>query len=308
MPVEKDINLSKPITDEDIRTMEEEADRLETLAKEAHENAESADKLLDREDQILNEAVKKIEQLEKEAIKAEKAKNKIGRTIKEVNELAMHKSALGGIGGTQEFSGDESFGMGGMIPGAGDISGGRTGFGTGQERSATGGMQQKIQQLEAQMLELEKSRKKIDNQSKKERMENARKIAMNRKALAQAEGKIQEALSFSRNPMGAIMGKFRGAIGGAGMAGVIGLFALAVAEQVFEIIKKEFGPGGRFDVRKMMMDRDREVDDLQHIIDRRAGRVFFTGDIELKQGVVETSNTERLRDRMIRYQALHLGE
>lgn len=306
MPVERDIDLSKPITDEDIRIMEEEANRLETLAKEAHENAESADKLLDKEDQVLNEAVKKIEQLEKEAIKAEKAKNKIGRTIKEVNELAMHKSALGGIGGNEPFLQQE--GMGGMIPGAGDISGGRTGFGTGQERSATGGMQQRIQQLEAQMLELEKGRKKIDNQSKKERMENTRKIAMNRKALAKAEGNIQEALSFSRNPMGAIMGRFRGAVGGAGMAGVIGLFALAVAEQVFEIIKKEFGPGGRFDVRKMMLDRDREIDDLQHIIDRRAGRVFFTGDIELKQGVVETSNTERLRDRMIRYQALHLGE
>lgn len=308
MPVEKDIDLSKPITEEDIRQMEEEADRLEQLAQEAHANAESAEKLLDKEEQILNSAVKKIEQLEKEAIKAEKAKNKIGRSIKEVNQLALHRGALAGVGGDDPFAEGEQFGMGGMIPGAGDISGGRTGFGTGQERSATGGMQQRIQQLEAELLEAEKNRKNADKQSKKERAENTRRIAENRKELANMQSQVQEALSFSRNPMGAIMGKFRGAIGGAGMAGVLALFALAVAEQVMDLIEKQFAPGGRFDVRKMMLDRDREIEDLENIIDRRAGRVFFTSDVELKQGVVETSNTERLRDRMIRYQALHLGE
>ncbi len=98
MPVERDINLDKPITDEDIRALEEEADNLERLAKEAQEDAKKAKEFQKVEETMLNDAVKKIEQLEKQAVKAEKAKNKIGRSIKEVNELAQHRSALGGVG------------------------------------------------------------------------------------------------------------------------------------------------------------------------------------------------------------------
>ena len=46
MPVEKDINLDKAITDEDIRHMEEDADRIEELAKKAQEDSEDAEKII----------------------------------------------------------------------------------------------------------------------------------------------------------------------------------------------------------------------------------------------------------------------
>ena len=39
MTIEKDINLDKPLTDEEIRALEEEADRLEKLAEEGQDNA-----------------------------------------------------------------------------------------------------------------------------------------------------------------------------------------------------------------------------------------------------------------------------
>ncbi len=39
MPVEKDINLDKPLTDEELRGLEEEANRLEKLAEDAQDSA-----------------------------------------------------------------------------------------------------------------------------------------------------------------------------------------------------------------------------------------------------------------------------
>src|SRR3989304_1552774 len=78
MPVEKDIDLNKPLSDADIRQMEAEADRLEELSKKAHENSEKTSDLQNKEDQLLNDAIKKVEQIEKEAEKAEKGRTAFG--------------------------------------------------------------------------------------------------------------------------------------------------------------------------------------------------------------------------------------
>ncbi len=304
MPVERDIDLDKPLTDDDIRALEEEAEHLEQLAQDAQEDAKKAKEFQKEEERMLNDAVKKIEQLEKEAIKAEKAKNKIGRTIKEVNELAMHKGALGGMGGQQPFAEREEFGLGGMIPGSGDISKGRTGFGTGQERSAIGAQQM----TEANRLEFEKKTKEAITKGAKERAENARHLAKQRAVIGKIQKGESEFFAVGRNPIGFGMGKMTGMLAKGGIYGLIAVAVLSMAQQIFEEVKKLYGPGGPFDIRKQMLDRDREITELSHILDRRAGRVFFTSDVELQQGVPEFSNTERLRDRAVRYQALHLGE
>lgn len=308
MPVERDIDLNKPITEEDIVAMEEEANRLEALAEEAHENADSAEKLLEKEDKLLNEAVKKIEQLEKEAEKAEKAKNKIGRSIKEVNQLASHRSALGGVGGNDPFAESEQFGMGGMIPGAGDISGGRTGFGTGQEKSAMGGLQTTIQQMESQLKEAEKKRKDAEKKAKEERMANTKKLMEQRKMLGEFQKAQAQVFSAEHDPMAFGIGKLKGMVAKGGIYGLIALAVIASAEQIYKEVKRLYAPGGPFDIRKQMLDRDRELVEMDNILARRAGRVFFTSDVELQQGAPDYSNTERLRDRALRYQALHLGE
>lgn len=311
MPVERDINLDKPITDEDIRALEEEADNLERLAKEAQEDAKKAKEFQKEEEKILNDAVKKIEALEKEAVKAEKAKNKIGRTIKEVNELAQHRSALGGM----EQADPKTFGLGGMEAGAGDISGGRTGFGTGQEKTAMGNLHTLIMQREAQNLALhkkaEEDRKEIKAKQKEadeHRRDLAKKFAEQRATLGKVQKAESDFFAIGRNPMAFGMGKMTGLLAKGGIYGLIALAVIQMAQQVYEEVKKLYAPGGPYDVRKQMMDRDREIVELDHIMARRRGDVFFTSDTELQQGAPEYSNTTRLRDRVNIYQSLHLGE
>ncbi len=307
MPVEKDINLDKPLTDEEIRALEEEADRLEKLAEEGQDNAKKVKEFQKEEEKILNDAVKKIEQLEKEAIKAEKAKNKIGRTIKEVNELATHRGGLAGMGGQDPFAEEEKFGMGGMIPGAGQIPQ-RTGFGTGGERDAMGKLQTTVQAIQSRVKELEKESKEADKKATSERMANTKKLANQRKILGQIQKGEQEFFSVGRNPIGFGMGKMTGMLAKGGIYGLIAIAVISMAQQIYEEVKRLYEPGGPYDVRKQMLARDREITELSNIIDRRAGRVFFTSDYELQQGAPSYSNTTRLRDRAIIYQNLHLGE
>ena len=307
MPVEKDINLDKPISEEDIKQMEAEADRLEEIAKNAQADSEKAGNLLSNEDKLLADAVKKVEQIEKEAEKAEKARTRIGKTITEVNQLAEYRSALANFGGTENFEEGEGRGfeaLGGRDAFTGKLKTGRTGFGTGQEKSPMG----TIIQLQAQLEEAEKMAETRKKEVNKKLAEQAKALAEQKGIVSSMQKDFNEVLSFTRNPMGLITGKLTGFLGGAGVAGLIAVISLAVADQIFEMVKKEFGPGGRFDVRKEMLDRDREISEMEDILDRRAGRVFFTSDNELTQGAPQFSNTERLRDRSIRYQALHLGE
>ncbi len=307
MPVEKDINLDKPLTTEDINNLEEEANRLEKLAKEAKEDAKKAKQFQKEEDKMLNDAVKKIEALEKEAIKAEKAKNKIGRSIKEVNELASHKSGLGGMGGTSPFAQEEEFGMGGMIPGGGQIPK-RSGFGTGGRNDPMGNMASMQQKFADMMKELEKKTKEAQKKASKERAENARKLANQKKAVSKIQKAQSDFFAVQRNPAGFGMGQLKGLMMKGGIYGFIALAVLAMAEQVYSEIKRLYADGGPYDVRKQMLARDQEIIELSHILDRRKGSVFFTSDYELQQGAPSISNTERLRDRAIIYQNLHLGE
>ncbi len=306
MPVEKDINLDKPLTDEELRGLEEEADRLEKLAEDAQDNAKKAKEFQKEEDKFLNDAVKKIEQLEKEAEKADKAKNKIGKSIKEVNKLAQHRSALAGQGGEGQFGEREEFGMGGMIPGAGQIQKGRTAFGTGQEQSPMGG----ISMTESRRLAFEKVMKEKMATAKKERQEHSRKLKAQVAKVNKVTQGERDFFSMGRNPIGFGMGKMSGLLMKGGIYGIIALAVISMAQQVYEEVKKLYAPGGPFDVRKEMMDRDREMIEMDQLLARRAGRVFFTSDTSLIQGPPEINagNTDQTANRTLRFQALHLGE
>jgi len=166
--------------------------------------------------------------------------------------------------------------------------------------------------------ELEKAKKeRVDN--KKEIDESKRKIeeaekerkrleSMIKQDISGAEGKFNEFLSASGNPMGFAKGKVLGMITKAGIGGFIIGVVIRIAETMWNEYLKTFQAGGINDIRKLMEDRDREMAELDDIIARRNGRVFFTADTDLKQGAPQFSNTERLRDQVLRYQALHLGE
>jgi len=310
MPVEKDINLDKPLTDEEIRALEEEADRLEKLAEEGQDNAKKVKEFQKEEEKVLNDAIKKIEQLEKEAEKAEKARLKIGRSIKEVNELASHRGALQRMGGAEGFAEGEQFGMGGMIPGSGQIQTGRTGFGTGQGQAPMGGLATATQKFEMALKEETKKRKEAEKKATEERLKINKKFAEQRAVVSKIQKGQSDFLAMSRNPMGFAGGRLTGMLAKGGIYGIIAIAVIQMAKQIFEEIKRMYAPGGPLDVRKAMLDRDREMIELDALLARRSGRVFFSSDTSLIQGPSEigAGTTDQAVMRTLRYQGIHPGE
>lgn len=89
MPIDKEIDLSRDLTEEDIKQLEEEADLIEKAAKKAEKEAEKLDKV-----------EKKVDEQSK------RINNKIGRVIKTSNNLTSSRSPLGELGGNQNFVDD----------------------------------------------------------------------------------------------------------------------------------------------------------------------------------------------------------
>ena len=83
---------------------------------------------------------------------------------------------------------------------------------------------------------------------------------------------------------------------------------IGLVQKMWDEYMKSFKAGGANDIRKMMEDRDKEMMEINDMIDRKSGQVFFSTTSSLSQGEVNISNTEDLRDQMVRYQAFHLGE
>src|SRR3989304_239859 len=306
MPVEKDINLDKPLSEADIRQMEEDASRLEELAKKAEANSEKASSLQSKEDQLLNDAVKKVEQIEKEAEKAEKARTRIKRTITEVNQLAEHRTALGNIGGEEDFEESEAGGfegMGGRDPFTGRLKTGRTAFGTGQEKSPMG----TIIRLQAQLEEAVKLAEQQKKEQKKIEKEIRDQLAEQKAMLSKVQNDFSQALQINADPVGFGIGKLKGLIGKGGIYGLIALAVIEMADQIFQEVVKLYGDGGPYDVRKTVKEPVKEIAELDHMLDRRAGRVFFTSDVELQSGPPEVSNTTRQRDRVVQFQNWNVG-
>src|SRR3990172_3465182 len=250
MPVEKDIDLNKPLSDADIRQMEAEADRLEELSKKAHENSEKTSDLQNKEDQLLNDAIKKVEQIEKEAEKAEKARTRTGRTA----------------------------------------------FGTGQENAPMG----HILRLQAELEESQKKQKEVEKQIRDQ-------LAEQKAMLHKVQNDFSQVLQVNADPVGFGVGKLKGLVAKGGIYGLIALAVIEMADQIFEQVKAMYAPGGPYDVRKQMEDRDREMVEMEHLLDRKSGRVFFTSDVELQSGPPDFSNTVRLGHRVIQFQNKNVG-
>ena len=77
---------------------------------------------------------------------------------------------------------------------------------------------------------------------------------------------------------------------------------------MWQEFENSFKAGGANDIRKLMEDRDKEMMEISDMINRKSGQVFFSSTCSLSQGTVDISNTETLRDQVVRYQSFHLGE
>lgn len=280
MPVDEPVDLRKPLSSEDIDKLNREADE----AKEAVDRYEEADK--------------RIEGIEKDAKKsakgAEDAEQKAAQALlrAENREHGGFASPLSGMG-SASFEGDASMGgqprsYPGMPSGVGRGSGSSTG------NSPLGEMIKNRQSFKDKMKSLEE------------------KVKKNAERMSKVEKGVQQGMQAISNPAGFGMSKLSGKLGGIvgklGIAGGLAMVAITIAEFLWKEFKNSFKPGGVNDIRKMMADRDKEMAELNDILDRRAGRVFFSTNTTLRQGAPQHSNTERMRDQVWRYQALHVNE
>lgn len=175
-------------------------------------------------------------------------------------------------------------------------------------------LKEQIATILEQLLEAKEARAKNEAQIK----QNKLLLERQQTTIQRLENEIQGAVrdldsniatfqSATNNPLGFGKGKIIGMVGKAGVYGAIALFVYKMVEQYWESFKDSFKAGGANDIRKLMEDRDREMMELSDIVDRRAGRVFFTETTTLRQGSPNFSNTENLADQVSRYQLLHLG-
>ena len=261
MPVDEDFNLDSPngISEDEIRAMEEEAERIEATAQKA------------------DEAVRKF----KESTR--------GLTFAQLNIL---EGGLPSTGGEQDSNGSG---------GVGNLS------------------KEELVKLIVEMMEsVETNKEKSEeNKSDIEKLEEEQKKAEaeRRKLEAEIKSDIQggeqqfyTTVGALNNPISFASGKAMQFVKGAGIVGLVISIVWKMGEFIYNKWMDSFKAGGVNDVRKLVDDRTRELVELDDMLARRNGRVFYSGDINLQQGVPQFSNTERLRDQMVRYEALHLGE
>jgi hypothetical protein len=110
------------------------------------------------------------------------------------------------------------------------------------------------------------------------------------------------------NPIMFGKGKLLGFIGKAGAVGAIATMVYGLVQKMWQEFENSFKAGGANDIRKLMEDRDKEMMEINDMINRKSGQVFFSSTSSLSQGTVDISNTETLRDQVVRYQSFHLGE
>jgi len=88
--------------------------------------------------------------------------------------------------------------------------------------------------------------------------------------------------------------------------GAIGA-VIILATVIFSIIKKNFGPGGVLDIRKIIKDEAATIPNLETMVAVRAGRIVYSADTRVGQRVVQNSSTENLSLQSQRYNELILG-
>mgnify|MGYP003340218017 FL=1 len=90
---------------------------------------------------------------------------------------------------------------------------------------------------------------------------------------------------------GSIKSKALALLGAGGMYGMIAQFLITGFEmtyrEIMDSIESLFRAGGKFDVRKMVLDNVKTFSNLDHLIKINSGQVYFTSDTSeiLRQGV-----------------------
>ena len=169
-------------------------------------------------------------------------------------------------------------------------------------------LEEQILEIYEFMNEAKEKRKKINldlEDGKQHRMRLDNELAKGFAKFNKELGVLDVATS---NPIQFGKGKLLGFIGKAGAVGAIITMVVGLVQKMWEEYMQTFKAGGANDIRKLMEDRDKEMMEISDMIDRKSGKVFFSSTSSLSQGTVDISNTESLRDQVVRYQSFHLGE
>ena len=273
MPVDEDLNLSQPLSADDLKQLEREA-------------------------VIMEKAVAKME---KELEKAEKAKHKIGNTIKEINQLANHISPLGNIEGDFKDITHSMTGTPLEIEDGGLLPLGRQGMRSGEQKDRTPfgqtvSDQQKFNdEIKLRQVEINKELEEL----KRKQMEDRQKINDVRDAESKINNIEGDMLGLMNNPRGLALGKVKGMIGKS-IYGIIAIMVLEFAEKIFNDIMREikgmFQAGGIYDVRKLVKDEVHTIGSLDYILKMNEGMMYFSSNSSevLRQGSWANANTRDL--------------
>ena len=108
---------------------------------------------------------------------------------------------------------------------------------------------------------------------------------------------------------GSISGGALGAFGGiASRFGPIGIAIAAVVAAIVPAYFNEFERGGIFSTKLPITEREKNIVDIEYVVDVRSGTKFLTSDLRMAQKAPDTSNTLNLRYEHIRYTSQELGK
>ena len=118
--------------------------------------------------------------------------------------------------------------------------------------------------------------------------------------------KLDTAKSFLSS--GSIAGGALGVFGGiASKFGPIGIMVTAIVASIVPQFFQEFERGGIFSTALKITEREKNIVDIDFVVDVRSGTKFLTSDLRMAQKAPETSNTLNLRYEHIRYTSQELG-
>jgi len=119
--------------------------------------------------------------------------------------------------------------------------------------------------------------------------------------------KLQGAESFLTS--GSISAGALGVFGGiAARFGPIGLLIASAVSAITTQFFQEFERGGIFSTALKITEREKNIVDIDYVVDVKSGTKFLTSDLRMAQKAPETSNTLNLRYEHIRYTSQELGK
>lgn len=148
-----------------------------------------------------------------------------------------------------------------------------------------------------------------DMQKKVKKLEKVQKKAI--KKIDEFQEKFIDKLDTAKSFLsaGSLESGALGLFGGvASRFGPIGIIVAAVVASLVPQYFQEFERGGIFSTSLKITEKEKNIADIDYVIDVRGGTKFLTSDLRIVQKAPETSNTLNLGYQHIRYVSQELGK